>query len=462
MPNSLNPQRRALLRALLISPLLVACGREAVAPPPRRDEWRNWSGAVSCTPRAGVAAPATVAELQAALRRAQGQVRVVGGGHSFSPLVPTDHLLLALDALTGVISHDAERQTATIAAGSRLFALGEPLAALGQGLPVQPDIDVQSLAGALSTASHGAGPQHHCLPAYLKALSLVTASGDLLHCSAEHNRELFEAARVSLGSLGVLTQVTLQNRSAYRLRESTGIVPLAEALAQIETWKHQDRHVEFFAFAHGKTAFLKRMQEAPAGAPSTVTAPALEDNLLEFAADLSYDWPWLIPTLQRLAGWCVPDTVRVGASYHIFPTIRQTPFNEMEYAVPAPRGAECFEEVAATIRREQLPVFFPMEYRHVAADELWLSPYQGRESVTISVHQYHRLPHAALFRRLEPIFWRYGGRPHWGKWHSLGAAQLATHYPHWDDFQRLRRQLDPQGTFLNPHLRHLFGEKAQA
>ena len=461
-PHRQPTPRRRFLQTALTTPLLAVAGCEDEdvdvdddgVPP---GEWRNWSRALQCRPKDGLHLPESVDELAARVKSAPGNVRVVGAGHSFSAVVPTDGTLLSLEMLNGVVAHDAAAQTATIRAGSRLFSLGEPLAALGQGLPVQPDIDLQSLAGALSTCSHGSGAQHHCLPHYVTELTLVTADGTVRTVSATQEPEIFEAARVSLGALGVLAQVTIRNHTAYTLEERTGVMPLDDALAQFASWQAQDRHTEFFAFPRGETAFWKRTREVSAQTPRTVTGPAVEEQELEWASEAGMRAPWTIPLLQRVAGWFVPDTVRVGASYHIFPTVRQVPFNEMEYAVPAEHGPACFREVAAKIRDTNLPVFFPLEYRHVGQDDLWLSPYHGRASVTISVHQFWKQDHVAFFRQIEPIFWKYGGRPHWGKWHSLTAKQLAPHYAHWDDFLAVRRALDPQGKFCNPFLHQLFG-----
>ena len=450
--------RRHFLQATLATPVLATLS--GCTEPPETllpGQWRNWSGAVHCTPRNGLKLPADVEELAAVLKSTKGPVRVVGAGHSFSALVPTDDTLISLEQLTGIVSHDAVQKTATIRAGTRLYSLGEPLARLDQALSVQPDIDLQSLGGVLSTCSHGPGAQHYCLPNYLTELTLVTADGTSRTVSASQEPEIFSAARVSLGALGVLAEVTLRNRGAYMLQETTGVLPLDEVLEHFAAWQKEDRHTEFFAFPRGETAFTKRIVEVPAGTAATVNGPEIEDGDLGWASEMAMKAPWTIPMLQRFAGWFVPNTVRVGPSYHIFPTVRQIPFNEMEYAVPAELGPKVFREVAKKIRDADLPVFFPLEYRHVGGDDLWLSPYHSRESVTISVHQYHKQDHVALFKAVEPIFLKYGGRPHWGKWHSLTAKELAPMYPHWADFHRVRMALDPQGKFLNPHLKQLFG-----
>ena len=456
MAQPVDVRRRAFLKGVLAAPILASCGREEEPPQPP-GQWRNWSGAQRCTPKGGLQMPANLDELASTVKAAKGPVRVTGAGHSFSAVVPTDDTLLSIDMLSGIVSHDPAQLTATVWAGTRLFLLGEPLAKLGQGVTVQPDIDLQSMGGLLSTGSHGAGSQHRCLPNYLTDITFVTADGSVRKVSRNVEPDVFKAAQVSLGSLGVIAQVTLQNRSAYALDERTGVMPLNDALEQFAGWQKQDRHTEFFAFPRGETAFTKRMKEVPLNTPRNTDGPSVEEDELGYASEVGMRAPFTIPLIQSVAGWFVPNTTRIGASYHIFPTTRHTLFNEMEYAVPAEKGPACFREVAAKIRDDGLPVFFPLEYRHVGADDLWLSPHHGRESVTISVHQYHKQDHVALFKAVEPIFWKYGGRPHWGKWHSLTAKELAGKYDHWQDFLRVRQELDPGGKILNPHLHQHFG-----
>ena len=283
MARPVNLQRRAFLRGLVAAPLVAGC-RGQDAEPETPGQWQSWSGAQKCTPKGGLQMPANVDELARIVKAATGPVRVAGAGHSFSAVVPTNDTLLSLELMSGIVSHDAAALTATIQAGTRLFLLGEPLAKLGQGLPVQPDIDLQALGGVLSTSSHGAGAQHQCMPAYARKLAIVTADGTLREVSPEKDAEIFKAAQVSLGSIGVLAQATLQNRAAYKLEERTGILPLNDALEQFAGWQKQDRHTEFFAFPRGETAFTKRMREVPMATPSTPTTAMNDRNPLSLRA----------------------------------------------------------------------------------------------------------------------------------------------------------------------------------
>lgn len=424
----------------------------------RAAPWSNWSGNQQANPSQWIYA--TDEDAVVAAVRSNSRLRVVGGSHSFSALVPTDGALLSLDGLSGLIEHDGGRHQATLWAGTRLMQAGEALAGVGQSLMNEPDINLQSLGGTISTAVHGTGRTLHCLSAYVRGLRLVTARGDVLDCSAEQHPELFEAARVGLGSLGVITRITLQNAPLYRVRETVEVLDLEEALAAVDAAKDQHRHIEFLAFLDAEEAIVKRhdIVDEPEHFPSQE-----DDNpALDLAADTARRWPWLNRWLQELVGVLVEPQTRVGEGWKVFASPRTIPFNEMEYQVPAEVGLQCFNEIRAAIRQSGIQVFFPIEFRYVKGDDLWLSPFHGRDSVSISVHQYHKQDYRPLFALVEPIFQRYAGRPHWGKLHTLTAADLAPLYPRWDDFQRVRREADPEGKFMNAHVRTLFGEAGSA
>ncbi len=419
--------------------------------------WQNWSGSQTASP-ASIFYPDSESALQQAIRSTKGQIRAFGGGHSFSAVVPTNAqgALISLEAMSGLVSHDAAALTATFHAGTRIASAGPLLQAVGQGLLNEADINMQSLAGAISTATHGTGRQMQCYSATVKGLRLVLADGSAVDCSAEKERELFAAARVAVGSIGIISQATVQNRAAYSLREQVNVMSTPEAISALERDRDKHRHMEFFAFPFGDKAIVKRM-DISTEAPTRIEEPLIDENgILEFAADMARQYPWTNKWSQRLVGAFVSDSVRVGRSYEIFPSPRTVGFNEMEYSVPAERGLECFQEVLALMRAKEVNVFFPIEFRYTAADECWLSPFYQRASASISVHQYYKQDYQSFFRLVEPVFRKYQGRPHWGKLHSLGARELRELYPRFDDFVRVRQQHDPRGRFLNDYARKLF------
>ncbi len=419
--------------------------------------WQNWSGNQKASP-ARILYPDSESALQTAVRESRGQIRAFGGGHSFSAVVPTNAqgTLVSLEALSGLVDHDPAALTATLQGGTRVASAGPLLQAAGQGLLNEADINLQSLAGAISTATHGTGRQLQCYSATVKGLRLVLADGSAIECSAQKERELFEAGRVAVGSLGIISQVTLQNRSAYSLREQVNVMSTTEAIRVLERERDNHRHIEFFAFPFGEKAIVKRM-DITQEAATKVEEPLLDENeILEFAADTARKYPWTNQWWQRLVGAFVSDSVRTGPSHKIFPSPRTVGFNEMEYSVPAERGLECFEEVLAVMRARKVNVFFPIEFRYIAADQCWMSPFYQRASASISVHQYYKQDYQEFFKLVEPIFWKYQGRPHWGKLHTLDARKLQALYPRFDDFIRVRKQADPGGRFLNDYARKLF------
>lgn len=470
-------KRRTFLRAAAgagaaaatgVTGLLAGCGRSEAVPqspvafvPGRAMPWMNWSGNQSCTP-AWRAAPASEAELVDVLARARGVVRAVGASHSFSAVVPTDGTLVATDLLSGLVSHDPATLRAEILAGTRMHALGPLLHGVGQSVPNMPDMDYPAMGGAIVNSVHGTGHRFGSMSSCVTGLTLATPSGQLIDCSAERNAEVFHAARTSVGALGIISRMTLQNVAPFRLVETTRIEATEDVLAEIAKRCAMHRNFEFMPLPHSSLCVTIATDEAdphdtPAGEDDPQAVKSLRTlwqavGWMPGMGEAAYDK--LLTTFMAGEG----SQVRVGQSYEVFPHVRVVRFREMEYTVPADAGPACVREILRTIRERRLPIAFPLEYRYVKADDIWLSMFEGRDGCSISVHQYGDTDHRAYFAEIEPIFWKYGGRPHWGKIHTLDAARLAALYPrHWKDFHEVRRSLDPQGRMLNPHLKHIFG-----
>jgi FAD-linked oxidoreductase len=458
--------RRAVLEAAALSVAansLAGCGAGEPAAsdvPSTVDDnavlpWSNWSGSQSCQP-ARREVPRTEEELCELLKRSTGKVRFVGSSHSFSPLVPTPDTLISLAALRGLISVDAQTGEASIWAGTRLAQIGEPLWEQGRGLINQPDIDSQALAGAIATSTHGTGATLGSLSSEVTRIRLVTAHGEILECSRDRNADLFNAARTSFGALGAVSQIVMRTRDAYKLRERTWMMPLQEGLEHAAKLRDEHRHFEMYALPHGDYIQGITLDEtdAPDSPPSAVNNSEAE---FRKAAKIIDTLPFMRSLIINMAAGTVDPQERIGRSYRILGNVRSTRFNEMEYTVPAEHGPACLSEILATIRRDDIDVIFPLEYRYVQADDVWLSPFYQRPGCAISCHNFHDRDYKKYFAAIEPIFWKYQGRPHPGKLHTLEAKQLAQLYPRWDDFQRIRRELDPQGRLLNDHLQRVFG-----
>ncbi|MFC5743699.1 D-arabinono-1,4-lactone oxidase [Dyella tabacisoli] len=423
--------------------------------------WQNWSGAQRAQP-SDKWMPRDEDELRRMVQRADS-LRVVGAGHSFTPLVPTAGAILSLDHLSGLVNHDTATQQARIWAGTRLFDAGPLLQGIGQAMPNLGDIDRQSIAGALSTATHGTGITLPCIAAGASALRLVTAQGEVIECSREHDADLFRAAAVSLGALGVITQVSLQNMPAYRLRERVHVQHLDTLLPELDTWAQRHRHFELFTFPNSRLAIVKTLDLSEDPITTETQGGDSDDVALKLGCELTRWLPSLGRGLQAMIGRFIKPTDRVNHWYKIFASARNVRFNEMEYQVPAAAGAACLDEVCKAVAASKVDVFFPIEFRFIAPDAYWLSPFQGAPGearCSISVHQYHKQDYRPLFAAAEPVLRRHGGRPHWGKLHTVDTAGLHALYPDLGRFLQLRQELDPHGKFLNPYLRKLFGVPA--
>ncbi|MFZ3005923.1 MAG: D-arabinono-1,4-lactone oxidase [Phenylobacterium sp.] len=417
--------------------------------------WRNWSGIESAYP-AVRSAPKSEAEVAQVLKTATAPVRPVGAGHSFTGLVPTSGTLMTLDQVAGVERWEGTQ--AVVWTGTRLGALGPALAAKGRAMPNLPDINKQSLGGAIGTGTHGTGTVFKAIHGDITALRLATVGGDILDCDARNNADVFHAARVSLGALGVITQVRLQTSENRRLHRKVWIEPLADTLAQAEARWASHRNYEFYAVPFTDLAANITHDETEAAA--TPPAPSSDDVFLEALKQLrnllGFSTPLRKAAAKALLGGTKPEEA-VGEGWKLLSTERPVRFNEMEFHLPPETQMAALKEVVAAIETHRKDVFFPIELRRIAADDAWLSPFNGGPRGSVAVHCYYKDDYRFLFELIQPIFLKHGGRPHWGKLHSLKAPQLAKLYPDWEAFQAVRRKLDPQGKMLNPYLRELLG-----
>jgi FAD-linked oxidoreductase len=423
----------------------------------RRLPWQNWAGYQHCLPAERLA-PASLDELVDVLRHAPGPVRPVGAGHSFAPLVPTDGTILSLRNFEGLLAHDAVAMTATLGAGSRLGALGEPLTAAGQALFNMPDIDEQSLAGAMATATHGTGTKLGALHSYLTALTLVTPRGDVLECSRQRNAEVFDAARVSLGSLGVVTQVTLRNLPTHVLKRRVWLEPADALIEQFDELAARHHSFEMYLLPFCSKAVAISID--PTSEPVRPRGAEQDNDAvmdMKQARDLTAWWPGLRRWLLDRATREFQPEESVDVWHRVFPSSRAVRFNEMEYHLPREQLLPALRRVREAVERHP-EIFFPIEVRVVKGDDAWLSPFHGHEtSGSIAVHHYHLEDPQPFFSDVEAVFKALGGRPHWGKMNTQKATELAALYPRWNDFQRVRRELDPEGRMLNPYLKQAFG-----
>ena len=426
---------------------------------------RNWAGNEACVPLR-VAHPASTDEaaaIVAGAHRERQRVKVIGAGHSFTPAAMTSGVLLSLDRMRSVRHVDAERGRVTVDAGITLRSLADELDAVGLAMPNLGDINVQSVAGAISTATHGTGRSWGNLATTVVGIELVDGTGRVVCCDERNDAELLRVARVGVGALGVVTALTLQCVPAFNLHARETIEQLDDVLADIDTFTRSADHVELYWMPGDGRCQVKRNRRTDEPArPQSRLAYTRDKYLAEnlafgLACRAGRRFPSLAPSIAKVVASALSERDLIDRSDRIFASPRHVRFVEMEYGVPLADLAEAVDRVRHLTRTLSYPVLFPIEVRFSAADDIPLSTGFGRESGWVAVHQYRGAPYEAYFQGVEAIMDEYGGRPHWGKLHFQTAATLRERYPEWEAFSGKRARLDPGGTFRNDYLDRVLG-----
>jgi len=392
-------------------------------------------------------------------------VRVAGAGHSFTDAVLTDGTLLSLERMDRVLDADPTTGLVRVQAGIALHDLNAALWDLGLAFENLGDIDVQSIAGATATATHGTGGRLANLSAAIRSIELVTADGTVVELDEAGDAEAWRAARVSIGALGVMTAVTLRAVPAFTLEGVDSAAPLEEVLAELDARVEANDHFEFFTFPHSPLALTRTNNRAPGPPQPRSRARAWIDDVLvrnhalELACRAGRARPSLIPRINRLLSSASGTTRRVDRSYAIFASPRRVRFTEMEYAMPREHAVEAVRAVREVADSPAFDVSFPIEVRFVAPDDAFLSPATGRETCYVAVHAYRGMEWEPYFRAVEAVMDGFEGRPHWGKRHFQTAATLRARYPDWDRFAAVRERLDPGGVFANGYVERVLGAR---
>lgn len=390
-------------------------------------------------------------------------VRVAGSGHSFTDAACTDGVLVDIAAMDRVLDADRSSGLVTVEAGITLHELGLRLAELGLAMENQGDIDAQTLAGAISTATHGTGAGYRNISSQVDAVRLVTASGAVLDIGGD-DPDLLGAARVGVGALGALSSVTLRTVPIFTLERRDAPMLLGPVLDDFDGHADGADHFELYVFPYTGTALTRtstRSDREPE--PGNVKVELVQERLVENGAlgvlgAVTGRLPRSIPRLNRALVKGLSPSVKVDRSHRVYSTRRDVRFTEMEYAIPRAHGPEALRRVLETIERRALPVAFPIEMRVVRGDDAPLSTAHGRDSAYIAVHQFRGQEFESYFRAVEAIMDSYGGRPHWGKRHYQSAATLADRYPQWNDWHAARNRLDPGRMFANDYTRRVLGD----
>lgn len=397
--------------------------------------WTNWVGNQSFTATDIVQAQSesdVVNIIKDAANR-NLDVRVAGSGHSFTPVVETDGIVIDPVGLTGIKSVDSVKARATIGAATTIKEIGEPLWNAGFGLRNQGDIEAQRIAGAIATGTHGSGTQFGSFSAAMVGCRLATASGDVINID-ESTPDLLAAAQVSVGTLGVMTEVTMQVSPRYRLQEDIRHETFEDVMSNYQQRVKENRNFNFFWFPSEESAALYNI-ELPKGEKATDTCHVKIFN------DVTDD---------------VPDSDiehhRVDRAYKIYTMVYDPNFHELEYFIPLHLANDAIRELREFMLASLPMSIFPMEVRSVGADSAWLSSQYKTDTCVISVSGKPGTDYWDYLKAVDKLLGKYQARVHWGKLHFLTKDQLLERYPKAEDFIKIRRELDPKGMFLNKHL----------
>ncbi|WP_431801436.1 D-arabinono-1,4-lactone oxidase [Microbacterium sp. bgisy203] len=430
--------------------------------------WENWGRTEKVRPQL-VEYPSTIEAVRRSVRSAAARgrpIKAVGAGHSFSGIAVAPGTLLELTELSGLVSVDRDRGRARLLAGTRLHRIPALLAPYGLAMENLGDIDRQSISGAISTGTHGTGIRFGGIATQVVAATLVTADGELLTVSEDENPELLPAVALGLGALGILVDVTLQCVPAFALEAVERPEPLDSVVDDLSARADAVDHFEFYWFPHTDTALTKTNTRLPADAetvPLSRTAKVVDDVLVgnvvhQAVCSVGRAVPALVPRINTLSARVWGDRTFSDSSDRVFATSRGVRFREMEYAVPIEELGAAFRVIQQVIAEHEWRIEFPIEVRVAAADDLWMSTATGRTSGYIAVHRYVKHDPTDYFAAVEEVLRAHGGRPHWGKMHTMDAVALRPLYPHFDDFVALRDRLDPDRLFRNPYLTRVLGE----
>ncbi|NJP45237.1 D-arabinono-1,4-lactone oxidase [Actinacidiphila epipremni] len=445
----------------------TTAGRTGPRPARSKDAgtWRNWAGNVAARP-ARIATPASAEELAAVLRKAAADgltAKAVGSGHSFTSAAATGGVLIRPEGLTAIRAIDRAAGTVTAEAGVQLKQLNAALAAERLSLTNMGDIMDQTVAGAVSTGTHGTGRDSGAIAAQITALELVTADGSVLTCSAQQHPEVFAAARVGLGALGVISAVTFAVEPVFLLTAREEPMSFDRVMSDFAALTAENEHFEFYWFPHTDNCNTKRnnRSQGPA-APLPAVRGWIDDELLsngvfQAACAVGRAAPKAIPGIARISSRALSARTYTDIPYKVFTSPRRVRFVEMEYAVPREAAVDAVRAVKAMVERSDLRISFPVEVRVAPADDITLSTASGRDSAYIAVHMYRGSRYQEYFTAVEKIMTERDGRPHWGKMHTRDAEYFRAVYPRFAEFTELRDRLDPGRLFANDYLRRVLG-----
>ena len=426
--------------------------------------WVNWAGNQRSKP-VRIERPASELEVVDIVRRAVAEhlrVKVVGSGHSFTGIAVPDEVMIDLNRMNRVVNVDHTGGVVTVQAGIVLSDLNAVLELHQLSMPNLGDVTYQTLAGALSTSTHGTGLQRTGLAAQIRGFKIVTASGEVRVCDPLQNTEIFHCGRVSLGALGVITEVSLNVVPAFNLRAIEQPMRISHVLDNFVQLIEENDFFEFYWVPHTKWALTKANNvsadaiDSPGRFATWYNKMFMENYAFGLLCRVGRLFPKLIPKLATI----LPSSGRVeyvNVSHRIFSSKRLVKFYEMEYSIALDSLVPALREVMQMVEDRGFLVSFPVEVRCTGSDDIPLSTSTGRRSAYIAVHMFRGCEYAEYFAAVEAILRKHEGRPHWGKIHNLDASDISSLYPEYQRFIEVRNQLDPEGVFTNDYLRRVLG-----
>ncbi|EKM52622.1 uncharacterized protein PHACADRAFT_261187 [Phanerochaete carnosa HHB-10118-sp] len=435
----------------------------------------NWGLSYECTPLA-VFEPETPEQCAAALelaRREGHTLRAAGVGHSPSDLACTSGFMLRTERLARITEINTEKQYVVAQAGVTLSALHAELAKHGLAMINLGSISDQTLAGVVTTATHGTGIHFKVISTHVLALTLLLADGSIVRCSRAERPELFTASLCGLGATGLMLDVTLEVGPAFRLKETQESVPFGNVVQNINMIANSAEHVRLWWFPQAdivRVSSANRTDEPRNPGGSFLWHSLVGYHLIQFLFFIGIYLPFVNPWICCLSAWLDRETtVTVDDSWKVFNLDCKYPQFTTEWAIPYENTQACLRELHDWLKQEDhdphgLRPHFPLEIRFSDADDIWLSPSHGQRTTWIGIIQYKpyglNVPYRALFARFEAILIRHSGRPHWAKSHPLRASELRALYPRFDDFVRVLQEVDSEGVWRNEYVeRHLFDKE---
>jgi L-gulonolactone oxidase len=391
------------------------------------------------------------------------RVKALGSALSWSDIIDIPETAMRFDRMADVLEVDRDNRRIRLQAGARLKNVNEVLAGHGLAFDNFGSIVLQTAAGYIGTGTHGTGGRTPILSTRIQKMRMVDGLGEIRELDAEHDPDLFSAARVNLGCLGVVTEVTFTCIDAFDLEERLELVDFDTALADLDSYVKGNDYCKLWWLPYTdklQVYTFNRTAEPRGGFGLTGFMDRTGLSGLGFTAliKLGRASPRLIPFLQNtVQSVHFHPRRRVDRSDRVIKVSSAIPIHqETEYAIPIGAAAEAIQETRRLVLEGSFRVNFPMEVRFVAADDIPMSPASGRNSCYIGAYVSSVQWAASYFAEFESLMRDYDGRPHWGKTFSRTAEDFRALYPAYEAFDRMRRRCDPHGLFHNSFVERVF------